>query len=450
MRRFLNENGELFDSFLTAVESGNYSIKDVNISAIYNFLVYGALYFEDTFIEGIQKKFSHQNNIIDSKLGFVPEKAQDFTLFEEAIVKNPERLFIDFFEKRKHFFDGKKISVDLTGGIDSRLIATILNYLEVPFDSFYSLEVGSAKESEIVKSVAKELKVDLKLFNNLDNKNSIDFLFEKGDGLWDVFAIESLVNSQSWRKEQKYDLVVTGVGGELYKDFWWLQDFPFYNKSKANLEKLINFRMYPMKGMSKWWSEEKVRAEDYENDFRLRLKKYISDTNSRTYDHIYYNIRIKEMVSVLSKVTSSYLDTYSPLLESDLLKIGYNLKRKERFFNSFHRRLISRLNTKVSKLSTTEGGVSASIDIKYLAKDYIYYTNDKLNKAFEKMASKRRGKPFIDKKINENSMQIEACLEVIKSSGIFSQNAPSKYSEVPSALSGRVLTVGMFLKKLQN
>src|SRR5690606_26568843 len=216
--------------------------------------------------------------------------------------------------KRKRFFDGKKISVDLTGGIDSRLVATILQYLGVSFDSFFSLEVGSTQESEIVKRVAEELKIDLKLIDPISSKTDLAFLFKKSDGLWDTLAIESLVNSQSWRKKEEYDLIITGVGGELYKDFWWLQDFPLYNKSATNLERLIKYRMYPMNGMLEWWSQTKVRIEEFEKDFRVRLNKHIAENNTRTYDQIYYNVRIKEMVSVLSKITADYVDTYSPLL----------------------------------------------------------------------------------------------------------------------------------------
>lgn len=435
MREFITEDGGHYNSFLECISKSNFTIKDLDRNLVLEFLIYGELYFSKTFIKGVRKEFTHQPYLLHTENGFIKNKASTHHPLKDEIIEDPIDRFIRFFENRKEYLKRRrKVSVDLTGGIDSRLIATIFRYLDIPFEATFSLDSGTENEMKIVERVADELEVKLHILKSdeVSSKTELAELFRLGDGCWDLLGLKSLRNTQNWRKENGFDLVITGVGGELYKDFFWQQDFPYYRKSTSSIRKLVNLRMYPLTINPDWLSQSlSPILSDVKEGFIERLNRFKSSINTKTYDQIYYNVRVKEHISLVSKATLNYLDTYSPLLEPELLEIGYNLPRRKRFMNRFHRDVISRVNPNVSKIPTTEGGMSVSNSEAYIIKDLFKYGVDKSKKIMSKFVLQ-------PKNVNNSS--------VVKENDML-QNELSA-SELPEELHGRIITIGYVIAEL--
>lgn len=455
MRDFVSLKDYESKSFINIFKAESFNPDLLNYEAIFQFLTFGAYYFQDTPIKSVEKKFTHQELLLDKSRGFKKEEISDKNPLEEEAIRNPVDSFISFFEERAGYLQNQKISVDLTGGIDSRLIATILKYFKVPFEAVFSLDSGTEEEAEIVKEVANALGVNVHFLKSEEIQREIELqeLFEMGDGLYDVLALKSLKNTQQWRSRNGFKYVITGIGGELYKDFWWQQDFPFYQKGRANLKRLVNNRMYPLILKDEWLGDDlKKNKGKYRKIFFDTLQMYNAEYNTQVYDQIYYHVRIKEQVSALTNAASQYVNVYSPLLETELLKIGYNLKRSNRFFNHFHREVITRLNSEVARIPTTEGGMSVSNDIELVGRDLFLYGKDKLNKAKQKIfKASAKQKNVSEKSFSEFVQQkVVIYLQELKKAGILSNEAPKSAEKVPKKLWGRIITLGMLLESKKN
>ncbi|MAO65625.1 MAG: hypothetical protein CL666_11560 [Balneola sp.] len=453
MRKFISqESGNKYQAFLDVINNEPFSISDIDHQSLLEFLNFGSFYFENTLLKGIRKRFTHQIFSLDIVNGFVEESQESDNPMQWEDIDDPFSTFLDFFEQRVHHLRDKKISVDLTGGIDSRLLATVLKHFGVHFDTAFSLNSGDAQEAKIVKQVADCLGVDLYILesDDIQTEEELDDLFRLSDGLWDLLKLKSLKDNQSWRQENGYDLIITGVGGELYKDFWWQQDFPFYNRNNADLEKLISMRMYPAQIDENWFGANlQKQFKNYQAEFRKKLQPFVRKSNTRTYDQIYYHVRIKEQVSILSNITSQFVDTYSPLLEPELLKIGYNLPRKKRFFNQFHREVITRINPEVAKIKTTEGNISVSADLSDKLLDIKNYGLHKTKSLVRKLrSSQTREQVKNDLKSFDLQKRYQEALMVLREAGFISNQIPKNHQKIGKKIVGRLITLAEVVKKI--
>jgi hypothetical protein len=457
MRQFINEEGAKFSSFLDAVSSGNYKIPSrLDKTALLEFLTFGSIYGEKTFLMGIKKEATHQPYSINPETGWIEEiqcMNNPLQSSQNLSIEEVKDNFIDFFRPLKDRFAGRKISIDLTGGIDSRLIAALLLYLEIPFDAVYSRLSGGEREQIIVERIAQEFGIPLKIISPPDEITSADEindLVELGDGMWDPLGLRSMRMTQSWRKENNYDLAITGAGGELYKDFWWQQDFPFYRRNNPRLSRLLHMRMYPAILPRDWLGREiRTKFDPFIPDFISRLENYKQELNTQTYDQIYYHLRIKEQISVLSHASANYLPVWSPLLEPELLKAGYNLRRRDRFFNRFHRAVISECNTQLANIPTSDGEMTVSNDPVDLVKDMFRFTRQKSKRVFTHF---RKGRPEPtpgSESVNLSiHTEVSKVIDGLKKVDLFSDEAPDEPSEYPDILHGRLLAIGYLIDRL--
>src|SRR5205085_4578813 len=135
----------------------------------------------------------------------------------------------------------EKVSLDLTGGIDSRLLAAAFSYFGMPFELAAS-GVEGTPDIEIAAEVAKALGKEFFVTSHDPHRTDWNELFALSDGLFDLGKSDRPLQLQQDRAARGITLAISGAGGELFKDFWWLQDFPFYARKKPNLERLYAMR----------------------------------------------------------------------------------------------------------------------------------------------------------------------------------------------------------------
>jgi hypothetical protein len=194
---------------------------------------------------------------------------------------------------------------------------------------------------------------------------------------------------QDDRVRRGVTLAIGGEGGELFKDFWWLQDFPFYRRSNPDLARLYSFRIAggamehgylskPYRGLSETYRQRLLRS----------LSEYSDASNTRTYDRIYYSFKMQAVAGRFMKNALACLQVYTPYLERDAVGAGYNLSRWQRFFNQYHRRTISRYSPRAARLPTMEGHMSASSDALMIARDLPRYVMDRWKRLRRKVGQK--------------------------------------------------------------
>jgi hypothetical protein len=461
MRYFYYNNKFVGNSLLDIIHQQKITLKDLDYDAVTEFLALGCLYTDKTFFKNLTKQVSLQDISLSTNNGFIdkslslpyfPQKPKNELDFDtNNDFSSYESNFINFFRDRVEYLSNYKISVDLTGGIDSRLLIAILNHFKVDFDVQFSLESAKENEIEIVNEIAELLKLNLTIIekSDIESNEEINLLFELSDGQLDLFALHSLLISQKTRKENLYDLVITGVAGELYKDFWWQQDFPFYNKNKANLNRLFYMRFYPLLIDSHWLGKNtKLRTKDIFSSLIESFNIYQTKKNTEKYDLIYLNNRIKESLSIMTNASNKYLTVYSPYVESELLNIGYSLNRGDRFFSNFHRNIITKINPKLAAIRTTDDNMSVSNKLNHILTDTINYPINKSKKIISKLFRKKSNPSqvtFSESVIKEFDINRKVLIDI----GYLSTVFPSDIYKVPKALVGRVITIGKLIQLLE-
>ncbi len=116
-------------------------------------------------------------------------------------------------------------------------MAVLLDYFGLEFETAV-VGISGNRDIEIAKEVASILKHDIYItYHSIDDLGKDLYeLFAMCEGLCNILKCHTQQIQNRYRLHRGVSLKLSGEGGELYKDFWWLQDFPFYRKKRANLD----------------------------------------------------------------------------------------------------------------------------------------------------------------------------------------------------------------------
>ena len=449
-KAFKHEN-VISTSLLELAKYLNLDSSKLNFTAIVEFLHFGFTYFDRTFFENIRR--INKNEIIiythNNELAIEDKKLEEINQPIDLDISN---FFQGFHEAVKE----KKISLDLTGGTDSRLIACLLNYLDTDFELAVSGTEGH-KDIDIARNISGILKKSFFVsYHNIEDitGDSLRNLFYLTDAQTDILNYHRKYQLILQRKERGIDMQITGAGGELYKDFWWLQDFPFYNKKNAAIEKLYSLRIEPVVYPHHYLGHKtKAISLELKDNTIKQLYQYKLGTNTQTYDNIYYNYKIHAHTGTYVTIGNQLINTYAPLVESDLLRSGFALKRRHRFFNNFHREIISTYCPMISKIKTTEGVTCSSGKIDKL-KDITRYVLDKQKRLTKQILRKLLKNTYLqatstDYGIYKKVVNLDIFkdqIKILKDYEIIHKDL--KIAEIKDNYIGKFLVIGSLLQEL--
>ena len=367
----------------------------------------------------------------------------------------------DFETQMKSFASSvaaENVSIDLTGGIDSRLLAVILEYFGLPFE----LAVAGSDDDEdvtIAREVAKILDRPLYLTHQEvgDFEGSLPALFEVCDGLFNVANAHLPLQNQRERRARRASLMVSGAGGELFKDFWWLQDFPFYRQRNPHLERLYSTRIVPVELRHDYLAQPYANvSRQLRSTYLQKLTGYVADNNTQTYDRIYYSVKMPDVVGRLGSNHAWLLHCYAPYLEPEIATVGYRLPRSTRFFNLFHRRMTTRYCPAAARIRTTEGGMSVSSEPRAIALDLGKYVIDRVSRLARKFDQKIFGRRHLERgpasptfaRDLQRYAATQRGFERLKDVGILRSDLV--LADVEPSYCGNVLSLGMFLDWIED
>jgi len=387
-----HSNRHVATSFLELSNLEGLSVDDLDPSALVEFFHFGYIAFGKTFFDSVRR--IDPNHIVilapDGTLRFIQKPLA-------ALDVPPERSFIDFLSSLADTITGERISVDLTGGIDSRLLAVALRYFGVSFEVALSGVAGNA-DLAIAEQVAHVLGRELHVtYHNMAHlERDLAEIFRLSDGLCDPVNYHRVFQLERERLSRGVTLVLTGTGGELFKDFWWLQDFPFYLSNTPDLKRLYSFRIAPLALKHHYLTHPyQVLSKEYRSSLLTKLSAFVVSGNTQTYDQIYFNFKMREYAGRFLTNTAHLVQCYAPYLDREAVAYGYQLPRSARFFNRFHRDTITRLSPAAAEIPTTEGGVSASSTTGKIIHDLSRYAANKLSRATRKVGQRVLRRSFL-------------------------------------------------------
>jgi hypothetical protein len=433
-----------------------HGITDLDAETVVEFLHCGFVSFDRTLSSHIRKLPPEQITYISPAAGIrlVPKS---LVHFESAPTETLEELLRDFVS----CISQERVSVDLTGGMDTRVLAILLGYFGLDFEVAIrgnDADIDVQIATEVAGALGKELHICRPRIDNLEG--GIGDAFEICDGLLNAVSTFGALQLQRERAARGITLMLSGAGGELFRDHFWLQDFPFYSQKKAHVERFCSLRLLPTDPDHSYLAGQfREVSRGYRQHFLEDLLRYEVRGNTQTYDRIIYRVRYRELIGRFVTNHTHVLQCYAPFMEYDAVNYGYHLPRFTRFFDYYFRKLATKYNPEAALIQTTRGRVSLSAQTSALVSDAYRYCNDKLTRVGRRIGQKylnRRyrscgkldepvGHPGLFSTLRRSGM-VEVAMARLKDGGIL--NPALRVDDLKDQYLGTALTLAMVVDRL--
>ncbi|MGE3062367.1 MAG: asparagine synthase-related protein, partial [bacterium] len=380
---------------------------------------------------------------------------------EFKLIKKTENVssieFVDFIENLKISLNNSKISCDLTGGMDSRLLAVALKYYNLSFSSFTALSQAK-KEFLLAKEISDILKIEhLEMENTFSNADSeLKLSNILSEGLVNTINMHRNIQVADLRKRHGINLVFNGNGGELYKEIYIMHEFPFYTIGKFDPHKLYKMRIEPIGFNFNLLNANFVDLRHRVDESRIsKMKKLILTGKIESIMNIRYKLIVPALTGTISSVViNNYYDVYSPFLEYSLFLYSIKQNVSEKVFDMWHRKLITKYNREVARLSTTND-VTSSSEYRYIIKDGFITFYNRGYRLLRKISQKALKKTlFLGSSLSDsyysdvrNSHYVRENLQFLIEIGILKKNTDINY--INNNTLGNLISISHFLQEME-
>lgn len=358
---------------------------DMDPETLVEFLHYGYVSFDRTLFQNIRKLPPEEIACVSpiSGISLIPKSLPSLGSPAPCSLE-------EFLRDLTGCISAERVSVDLTGGMDTRFLTILLHYFGLDFevairgyDDDYEVQIAR----EVADALGKPLYVCHPLIDDLEVQ--LPTVLDICDGLFDVVRSYGALQLQRERAKRGITLMLSAGGGELYRDNFWLQDLPFYSRKRANLERFCSFRLLPTDpNHSHLAGKYGDISRGYRKRFLRDLSRYEVPGNTQTYDRIIYRVRYRELLGRYLTNHSRVLRSYTPFMERDAVMHGYNMPRRARFFDYYFRKTASRCLPQAARIRTTRGNVTLSAEPSVLARDVYLYCDDKFSRIARRLGQK--------------------------------------------------------------
>ena len=426
-------------------------------AALIEFLAHGAVYGPGTFVAGVRKL--RWDELLELPAVGGPPRLLPKRLEEPSI--DDGQSVVAHFAPLARSLAGLKVSADVTGGIDTRLITCLLYRAGADFEIAISGRADSADgqmSAHIAHLLERPFFITPHELSRLEEE--LPLVFRDGDGQIDCCPFHRLRQHCLARLARGVQVISHGAGGEHYKNFLSIQDFPRYGSPVTNFERFYAWRIAPVTVPRRYLSGEgaallaEVRPRALAQFAELKAA-----TNNESYDRVIYFLRSSE---VYGRPLSSYinlgLDVVAPLLDWRNVRVAFKLSPWRRFFNGWHRQVLTAHCPRLAALRTTEGS-SVSTELRHLLPDIAGYVGIHSRRAVKKTGQRLLGKALFDPLSRANvdapgfvsavraSGAFSLALDALKDAGLFAPELTP--TDVRDVHVGRVLNLGLFLRHVE-
>jgi hypothetical protein len=369
-------SGAISDSFIQLVEREPSPAFDDD--ALCELLVLGGVFFGRTLVRDIATtEYDRAYQCADGSIRSVDKGIGPFDA--TSTVEDVQA----FFRDMAHALAGHRVTLSLTGGYDSRLVlAGLMEHL--PLEVFISGSDETDPDIRWARRAASAAGMNLEIVRV--DKPAIDEalvrrLFEEGDGV--VAAIDDdgirISAFMHERRDRGYTCYVTGDGGVRHKDWYWLQDLPFYRRRRTNVAGFYDQRIQIVTTPIPFGRRLQGRSRALRQRMIDGMRRHVKSLNTQSYDAIGFHLQ-GDLVKVKYATRSRLVPSYAPLWELELVRHSYHLPRRSRFFYNSMRAVITQVSRPLARTPTVYG-TTASSEPRYLARDVFYQGIDYATKA---------------------------------------------------------------------
>jgi len=279
-------------SFLDLAKAQGSRAADLDPEAVVEFLQFGYTAFGRTLLKNIVKLSGEEIACVSrAGISFIQKTLPSFE-------SQPKQSLEDVLRDFASSVAAERVSIDLTGGMDTRAIVCILHYVGLDFEVAVRGE-DTNPDVQIATAVAEAIGKPLHVCHTSvdDLESQLPTVLNICDGLLDVTKAYSSLQVQRERVQRGITLMLSGNGGELYRDDWWLQDFPFYARKKANVERFCAYRLLPKDPDHSFLAGNyREISQGYRQRLLRDLSRYVVTGNTQTYDRLVVHFRIRDLI----------------------------------------------------------------------------------------------------------------------------------------------------------
>ena len=349
-----------------------------NAEALCEYLSLGSIYFEKTFFAGIRiLESTRVIRIRDGIISFLDKGIGDIDRRSDLPSLS------DYFSRVAYSISGRKICQALTGGYDSRMVYACMSSKVNDHAAITSNDMAN-KDVRIASEVAEANGAELEIISIPKpeyTEDLISSILTEADGIQPL-DFESFIRLSTFMRTLAagHDILLTGDGGVLHKDWEWTQDLPFYRKKKNNPGKFYHQRICFVDISQQLGDAIREAYAGQEERFVNELTQIEKTLNTQSYDSWYYRVSGNRK-TVYNHTLNSGIIMYAPLLELDAVRYSYALPRFRRFFYNSIRDTISGENIRIARIKTNYG-TTASNEGPYLIRDVFYQLGEYIRKAY--------------------------------------------------------------------
>lgn len=455
--RIFYDERTISTSFLELARAADQPAAAVDRRAVLEFIAHGGNFGRHTPVSHIRK----------IRRGEVLQLATDgpgkVTIIEKqmpVLGDLADAFVLDYFSTFARSMAGRAVSVDVTGGFDTRVIACLLSTTGLDFDCGVA-GVPDTPDIQLAHRVAETIGRRL-YFHEHDIRNvaaDLPSVFLAGDGLTEIPRLHRNRQLCMSRLDRGIETMVHGGAGAFFRDHYYVHDFPRYGTKSFDLERHYRIRVTPVVIPDAQLSRPAAALlAEIKADTIANFEKHRQPTNNRTYEQIYYEMRSAEFYGVtFTNYINWGMGVEAPFLDYRMFHAATIMPPWSRIFMLWHRRMITTHCPKLATLPTAEGYTASSHPWRLLRESGNYVrvqagrvgrklTERYLGKSlFHRVGELEADPPGYRQKLRESGLYRRA-LERLKAADIFA--ADVRPEDVRDSHVGRVITMGTLLAYL--
>ena len=404
-----------------------------NHAAIAQFLYFGCVYSLDTIFAGVFRSDPNACYLVSNgrvethSKGLPPLSA--FVTTRDAL----ERLM----RRVTKAADGLTLGCAITGGTDSRsILSHLLSNGAHPRLTITGADTDA--DVRLAKEIAGIAGEPLSVFSDAPTPGEawLPGVMRAADGMAGACGAYRLHRQSLGLRDAGVAVKFGGNAGELYKNSFLNQDFPFYG-GKPNWERFLRFKVmtydFPQ-GICAGETEREIRG--MRDTLLSKFSVYEGKTKAAAYLSAGYDIMQARGIT-LSNMESAACTAYSPLMERAVAASAFLFPPYALEMQAWQRREVTRFCPALKDVPTDRG---LTCDSARAASEWVKSTLFLLSVACSRVLRRKRVVERVDACFAEGlaSPEYHAALARCKALGILAPDA----ANLPRSIADRVLTLG--------
>lgn len=436
LRFFISEN-KVYTSLTEAKKSRMNCTPNYN--AIIQFLTFGCVYTGETIVHSVD--ISNPNVFYRVIGGKIVAASKNLKSLEEY--KTEKCSLASIISQAVSHIEGR-IGCTITGGIDSRaVLANIVNFGIRPELSIS----GNTAQTDVIiaKEIADCLGIKLRITSDdIEEREWLADSLQAADGQFGICGIYRENKLAKALDEAGIELQFGGLNGEMYKNSFINQDYPWY-WGKPNWTRFYKYKVGTF-DYSRSIFGDRVQCEL--DSLQETIVKWLSNHKGRNKAEAYLNAGYSIMQargSLMINMYQRHVTMYHPLMERKMASYAFGIDPYSLEMQAFQRHEVSESCKIIQDIKTDR---NLTCNYKRRAKEFFASYLFLVKVGIQRIVLRAKEDVRIDKSF-EKGLKNEAFLKafnVTKKMGIISNECSPE--SIPPALADRLFTIGAFFESL--